>query len=61
MECCVTRNWGAFSFMYVRLNVCVSVKMGAVIVRYGVTMCMVVYHSQTTYLFLWFYIGDAYL
>ena len=47
--------------MYVRLNVCVSVKMGAVIVRYGVTMCMVVYHSQTTYLFLWFYIGDAYL
>ena len=31
MECCVTRNFGEFSLMYVRLNVCANVKMGAAI------------------------------
>ena len=31
-ECCVTRNCGSFILMYVRLNVCAKVQVGAVIV-----------------------------
>ena len=34
MECCATRNCGAF-ILYVRSNVCANVKMGTVVVGYG--------------------------
>ena len=38
VECSVTCNCGAFILMYVMLNVCANVQMGAVIVGYGITM-----------------------
>ena len=36
VECCVTRSCRAFILMYVRLIVCANVKMGTVIVGYGI-------------------------
>lgn len=38
MECYVTRSYGASILLYVTLNACANVEMGAVIVGYGVIM-----------------------
>ena len=38
MECCVTRNCEAFILIYGRLNVCANVKMGTVVVGYGIAV-----------------------
>ena len=38
MECTVTRDCGEFIFLYVGLNVCANVKMGTVIVGYGIVV-----------------------
>ena len=38
MECCVTRNCGVFILIYARLNVFANVKMGVVVVGYGIAV-----------------------